>query len=199
MDIEKKIIKNPLRNQRGMSLVELMVTAAVIAALVAIAAPNYRKYQARARRVEGWNLMSTYFSQAISAKAEYGHFPGNFVETDFQPVGELGYRITVQDGTDINIAFRDNACTDTSAACDCAGLCAGFKTWVDTGLGTQGYPLLGPQPPAGAACGPVAPLGTTDTTFSIRGSGRIDAGAVNIDTLGMNERKVQQVCVDGVY
>lgn len=186
-----------LASDRGFSLLELMVVVGIIATISLIAVPQYRIYKARSLRVEGWNLMNTYYANSISAKAEYGVFPGNFVQVDFRPVGALGYRVTVADGPNANIAINDNACVITTRPCACGGGCGTFKTWVDTGLGTQGNPLLGPMPSPGAVvCGTVAPVSTSATAFSFRASGQIGGGEA--DVLGMNHLKEQEVCQDGV-
>jgi type II secretory pathway pseudopilin PulG len=177
-------------------MLELTVVVAIVAILATIAMPAYQGYQARSRRAEGWNLLATYYTSAIAAKADYGDFPGNFVQTDFRPVGELGYRISAADGNDADIVINDDACIDTTAVCDCGGGCPDFKIWIDTGLGTQGNPVLGPQPPGGV-CPSIAPLGVTVNTFSARASGQISAASAVPDTLGINELKIKEVCQRG--
>ncbi|WP_313296512.1 type IV pilin protein [Diaphorobacter sp.] len=46
------------QRQKGFTLIELMITVAVIAILSAVAYPSYQEYLIRSRRVEGQSLLS---------------------------------------------------------------------------------------------------------------------------------------------
>ena len=48
-----------MRNaEKGFTLIELMITVAIVAILAAIAYPSYTEYVMRSRRVEGQNLLN---------------------------------------------------------------------------------------------------------------------------------------------
>lgn len=186
-----------VHNQKGFSLIELMVTIAIMAILSVIAIPSYKSFQARARQKEGLNLMTTYYTAAHATFAEFDLFPGNFVATAFAPVGALNYRIQAADGTDIPGALNDNACisSQNTLNCNCGGACPTFKTWSEAPLGVIGS-SYGPQTVI-AACPPLANLGVTDTTFSIRVAAVINTSAATLDRWGIDHNKQIVQCSDG--
>jgi len=194
-----------MANSKGFSLIELMVVVGILAILSTIAIPSYRGFQARARQKEGFALMSAYYTAAHNAKTGFNIFPGNFVQTGFQPVGQLGYRLSAADNNSaeangINMVINDDACFTTQAVCECAGNCAGFKKWEELPLGGGG--ILGPAITT-AACPVLAPAAgpntVTNGTFQIVVAGVIDTRAATQDRLTMNHLKQVQVCEDGIY
>ena len=79
---------NKMKNQKGFSLVELMVVVAIIGILAAIAIPNYQKFQARSRQSEAkLTLSGLYTAQKIFA-SEW-----NYLSAD---LGQIGFAL---DGT----------------------------------------------------------------------------------------------------
>ncbi|MFP8876425.1 MAG: prepilin-type N-terminal cleavage/methylation domain-containing protein, partial [Myxococcota bacterium] len=46
------------RAQSGFTLIELMITVALVGVLSALAIPNFRSYQAKARRIEAFSNLS---------------------------------------------------------------------------------------------------------------------------------------------
>ena len=174
-----------------------MVVVSIIAILATLAVPSYKSYMARARQKEGLDLFSGYFVSAHSTLAEYGYFPGNFVQTGFSPEGEMGYRLTAADGRDTGILINDNACTVTTAACNCGGACPSFKIWNDSGNGVVGG-AIGSIASAGGACGALPATFVGDTAFSIRVSAVISLSAAAQDEFGMDHMKNIVSCTDGV-
>lgn len=126
-------MKKTLTN-KGFSLVELMIVVAIIGILAAVAVPNFKRFQAKAKQSEAKTLLSNFYAVAQAAHAEYGAFPGNFVGTGFRPDGRLSYRITAAN----NGAFtdptggsmqNDTACLNTSNACNAQ--VATYKNWTE--------------------------------------------------------------------
>jgi prepilin-type N-terminal cleavage/methylation domain-containing protein len=183
---------NVLSNNKGFSLIELMVVVAIIAILSTIAIPSYQNFQAKSRQKEGFALLGAYFTAAQATRAELGIYPGNFVGTGFSPTGQLGYRVTAVNGAVPQYGSNDPACVVTTAACACGGSCPNFRTWDERPAVADG---LAPAAPVG--CAPATASGAG--TFIVVASGiiRAQAGAT-ADTYSMNQRKVLQMCNDGI-
>jgi type IV pilus assembly protein PilE len=64
--------------EKGFTLIELMITVAVVAILAAIAYPSYMEYVKRSRRVEGQNLLN----DAAARQERYRAQNGLYAKTD---------------------------------------------------------------------------------------------------------------------
>jgi len=71
--VKQKLPPTRRPNQTGFTLVELMITVALIAILAAVALPSYQNYKDRARFAEAVIALSSYRSSIIIA-AESGRF-----------------------------------------------------------------------------------------------------------------------------
>lgn len=184
-----------IKTQNGFSLIELMVVVAIIAIVSMFAIPSYQSYQARARQKEGILLLESYYTAAQSTRTEFGIFPGNFVQTGFQPVGTLGYRVQVADGNDIS-TINDDSCFRTQEACNCSGTCASFKTWAENpNDGSSNPNVIGIGDPALGSCG--GSYTTTDSTFIALAAGRISTSSTRVDLQSIDHMKNLTICDDG--
>jgi type IV pilus assembly protein PilE len=65
--------EKPVRNaEKGFTLIELMITVAIVGILAAIAYPSYTEYVMRSRRVEGQNLLNDAAARQERFRAQNG-------------------------------------------------------------------------------------------------------------------------------
>ena len=118
------------KNNKGFSLIELMIVVAIIGILAAIAVPNYQKFTRKAKQAGGKSLLSGYYTAAKATMAEMGIHGGNFPQIGFKPEGELIYRLDAADSsTALPATFAsmnsDNSCISTVGS----GCTAAYITW----------------------------------------------------------------------
>ncbi len=81
-----------LRNNKGFSLIELMVVVAIIGVLAAIAVPNYQKFTAKAKQSEAKSNLSALYSAERAFFAEWQAYYSRFTVVGYAPTGNLRYR-----------------------------------------------------------------------------------------------------------
>jgi type IV pilus assembly protein PilA len=74
------------RNQKGFTLIELMIVVAIIGILAAIAIPNFLRYQAQSRQAEAKTNLGGVFVAETSYFGEQSFF-GNFQQIGFALAG----------------------------------------------------------------------------------------------------------------
>lgn len=124
-----------MRNEKGFSLIELMIVVAIIGILAAIAVPNFQKYQAKSRQAEAKSLLTGIFTANKAFAAEWTAFSGDFGQIGFKPEGDLRYHAGFSAaGYTAPGNYTGPAATgdvDTSDYCDgtlCTDLSAGDTT-----------------------------------------------------------------------
>ncbi|MGE0527998.1 MAG: type IV pilin protein [Bdellovibrionales bacterium] len=80
-----------VRNNKGFSLVELMVVVAIIGILAAIAIPNFQRFTAKAKQSEAKSNLSALYSAERAFHAEWQVFVSAFQMIGYSPVGTLKY------------------------------------------------------------------------------------------------------------
>lgn len=82
-----KLLKQTLATQKGFTLIELMIVVGIIGILVAIAAPNFAKYQSKARQAEAKIGLAAIYTAEKSFYSEYSAYASSYDAIGFQPEG----------------------------------------------------------------------------------------------------------------
>src|SRR3989344_3524822 len=78
---------NPRSNQQGFTLIELMIVVGIIGILVSIAAPNFSRYQSKARQSEAKIALAAVFSGEKSFYSEYAAYISSMAAIGYAPEG----------------------------------------------------------------------------------------------------------------
>lgn len=169
-------------NQKGFSLVELMIVVAIIGLLAAVGVPQYQKFQARARQGEAKSALSALYASEQSFFGEWNLYTVDLKNigfgvtgtglryiTGFAPTGCTAY--TQANGAPQEIAGLQNSWSDGTAVCTGQG--TNKATWGTQALGAGcGVYFVGVRPAAGA----VGANGTT-SCVSTAGTASFQAAA----------------------
>ena len=194
---------NSLKRQDGFTLVELMVVVAIIGLLSAVAIPNFKKYQAKAKTSEAKLQLSALYTAMQSWYSDFDNYANCLNLMGFDPVVErlsryyaVGFKVAgTSPGNVLSIANgAPAACVATSTFND--GAAAGPT------LSSTNTSAFGAGKKMGSAnpilCMDVGPtfipgyLEPTTTTFNAGAIGNIDAsklGAGVADAWTMNQDK----------
>ena len=81
-----------IKNQKGFSLIELMVVVAIIGLLAALAIPNYQRFQRRAMQTEATTVMSNIYTAQKAFIGQWGLGSANLRQIGVGIEGNIVYR-----------------------------------------------------------------------------------------------------------
>jgi prepilin-type N-terminal cleavage/methylation domain-containing protein len=80
-------IRKALKKEEGFTLIELMIVVGIIGILVAIAAPNFARYQSKARQSESKIALAAVYGGEKSFYSEYSSYIGDMTAIGYTPEG----------------------------------------------------------------------------------------------------------------
>jgi type IV pilus assembly protein PilA len=191
-----KFFLKSLKRQDGFTLVELMVVVAIIGLLSAVAIPNFKKYQAKAKVSEAKLQLSAAYTAEQAFFTDFNMYHSCLAYMGYNPSGEVSARyfaVGFTNAAAINTDALNNAITaGLGAPCNSATLAASAgQTYFFAGRG------VGSDIANTTAHIPTNSLGAQAAAtqlFTIGAGGVIDGSSVNATTntaqLTINQAKV---------
>lgn len=161
-----------LKNQEGFTLIELMIVVGIIGILVAIAAPNFSKYQSKARQSEAKIALSAIYGAEKSFYSEYSAYATGLDAVGYAPEGQKRF---------YNVGFSGTLTTSVN----------GYGDNGNINVNSNYTSLANPFTCSGGAVNLGSGGSATDPqTFVARASGCIRQGADRWDTWQINDNKI---------
>lgn len=159
-----KTFLKSLKRQDGFTLVELMVVVAIIGLLSAVAIPNFRKYQAKAKMSEAKLQLSSVYTAETAFYSDYNIYHNCLAYMGYNPQREVANRYYA-------IGFNNAAAVDAAA----------FNVAVTSGLVAADCPATNAV--AGNVDNPQSPTTavTSNFTYFLAGKG---VGSARANTVG---------------
>ena len=162
-----------LKSDQGFTLVELMVVVAIIGVLAAVAIPNFKTYQAKAKTTEAKLQLAAAYAAEVSFQGDadsyanclgaMGYNPSNEAPNRYYSVGITVADGVTRDGTNINGA----ACAADASAANITFFLAGKSSNASTAAATF-----------------ITRSAVNATTFTIEAAGHINpSGTANATTV----------------
>ncbi|WP_408098468.1 type IV pilin protein [Peredibacter sp. HCB2-198] len=214
-----------LKRQDGFTLVELMVVVAIIGLLSAVAIPNFRKYQAKAKMSEAKLQLSSVYTAETAFFSDFNIYHNCLAYMGYNPHREVFNRYyaigfnaaTAIDGTAWNAAVNSGllaascpqnntvtaALPATNNPADSQVAVPTNQTWfrAGKGVGNQIAATVGYLPVAPNATAVGTMVDQNAMTFTAGAGGVIDGDntspTTNTSQLTINEQKVMTVVRNG--
>jgi type IV pilus assembly protein PilA len=185
-----------INNNKGFSLIELMVVVAIIGILAAVAVPSISKYTAKSRQAEAKAQLGGLFTSAKAFQSEYGIYNGHFAVIGFGPEGDMKYEVGFSSSSD-DTALQNAGYALAPTTVDV--ILASVWCGVNAGAGTAGVnERCQIRTMGGGAAQPIGAAASDTTTFLGAAVGIIRDGAPTADRWTINQNKVLEQTADGV-
>ncbi len=215
-----KTFLKSLKRQDGFTLVELMVVVAIIGLLSAVAIPNFRKYQAKAKMSEAKLQLSSVYTAETAFYSDYNIYHTCLAYMGYNPQREVLNRYYAVGFSVASMAINadayavavtaglSNAATDCPLSNASAGSTTNPPVATETVQGNYTYFLAGKGVGSARANAvgflPATSIGTqadqANMTFTAGAGGVIDgdnASSALASQLSINEQKVFRVVRNG--
>jgi type IV pilus assembly protein PilA len=115
-------MRHSIKNEKGFTLIELMIVVAIIGILAAIAIPNFLRYQAKSKQAEAKVLLSGIFTSETAYYAEQNTYAVDTNNMGWTPAGKVKYytsrSITVHGGATPGFTANARGNIDNDATID---------------------------------------------------------------------------------
>ncbi len=106
-------MKKFLGNPNGFTLIELMVVVSIIGILSAIAVPNFKKYQAKAKQSEAKIQLAAIYSTEVGSMADFDAYATCIGDLGYEATPRGYYRVGFTAGYTTEVGLR-TTCTSAS-------------------------------------------------------------------------------------
>ena len=149
--------KDPLRSERGVTLIELLIAIVVIGVLATMAVAGFQRFVRQARSVEGEAALMEVWKLQTGFHRELGQYAPNFTSIGYAKVDQLSfYAVTMTQGAPgSGVAYQ-------ATAAPMPGW--NLRTWELTQYQDGGWVLTQSYDPGTVVAGTADPPGTRSGT-----------------------------------